>query len=159
MIQWKEVDRTDPKGVTYKLPRLQHCMADPDIKLDLFQKGEILPWSKPILELKEKVEQLYYPQKFDYVLLNLYRNGEDKIGPHSDGIHNIVISSFSFGATRRFVVFPVRGKKPKYTYSLTHGSLIVMRGDMQKGWKHMIPAESGLKEPRINLKFRKNKEI
>ena len=86
--------------------------------------------------------------------------GNDFIGLHSDeeakGDLNNIIASISFGATRKFVVKPVRGNKPKYIYDLSHGSLIVMRGDMQKGWKHMITRESGLKSPRVNLTFRKS---
>lgn len=159
-INWKVVPRTSPEGVTYNLPRLQNWMANSDVKAQLYQKGDPLPWSELILEIKNKLEQLYYPATFDYVLMNLYRNGDDKIGLHHDdeaeGDDNNIIASVSFGATRRFIVVPMKGKKPKYRYDLSHGSLIVMRGDMQKGWKHMIPGESGCKLPRVNLTFRKS---
>ena len=128
--------------------------------MQLYQKGDPLPWHDLITEIKTELEKLYYPSTFDYVLMNHYRNGEDKIGLHNDdeafGDDNNVIASLSFGATRRFIVMPMKGKKPKYNYNLTHGSLVVMRGDTQKGWKHMVPAESGLKDPRINLTFRKS---
>ncbi len=159
-VNWKIVPRTSNEGVCYNLPRLQNWMANPGINAQLYQKGEPLPWSDQILEIKNKLEQLYYPSTFDYVLMNLYRDGSDKIGLHHDdeaqGDDNNVIASVSVGAMRRFIVVPMKGKKPKYKYNLTHGSLIVMRGDMQKGWKHMIPVESGLKEPRVNLTFRKS---
>ena len=149
-IEWKTVERTTDKG-TYTLPRKQHWMADSDVETSLFQKGERLPWNDLILELKTLVEKIYYPQTFDYVLMNLYRDGDDMIGAHSDGDHHCVIPSFSFGATRKFIVIPAKGNKPKYKYQLSHRSLIVMRGDMQKGWKHMIPVEKDVKTTRVTL--------
>ena len=159
-IPWTIVPRTAKDGNTYNLPRLQNWMADSGVNAQLYQKGEALPWSELILDIKSKLEQLYCPATFDYVLMNKYRDGNDFIGLHPDdeakGDDNNIIASVSFGATRKFVVKPMRGNKPKYSYNLSHGSLIVMRGDMQKGWKHMITREAGLKLPRINLTFRKS---
>ena len=136
-VNWKTVPRASNEGVTYDLPRLQNWMADCGVNAQLYQKGDPLAWTDLILEIKNKLEKLYYPSTFDYVLMNLYRNGDDKIGLHHDdeakGDTNNVIASISVGATRRFIVMPMRGRKPKYKYDLIHGSLIVMRGDMQKG--------------------------
>jgi alkylated DNA repair dioxygenase AlkB len=158
-LDWKVVPRTNNEGVTYNLPRLQQWMANQGVNARLYQKGDPLPWHELIIGVKTELEKLYHPSTFDYVLMNFYRNGDDKIGLHNDeealGDENNVIASLSFGATRRFIVVPMKGKKPKYKFDLTHGSLVVMRGDTQKGWKHMIPGEPGLKEPRVNLTFRK----
>jgi len=98
---------------------------------------------------------------FDHVMLNLYRDGQDKIGPHADDEPELgpdpVIASLSLGATRRFVCQPKRRyrSKRRERVSLTHGSLLVMGGAFQRAWYHGVPAQAAVDEPRINVTFRK----
>jgi alkylated DNA repair dioxygenase AlkB len=94
---------------------------------------------------------------FDYVLMNLYRSGYDKIGFHVDDEADTegknVIASISVGATREFRVKPRKGKE-QIKLDLTHGSLVIMCGDMQKHYLHAVLEQPEIKDPRINLTFR-----
>ena len=119
-----------------------------------------LPWIPLLLELKHHVEQITQTP-FNSVLLNRYRNGADSMGWHSDdepelGI-NPVIASLSFGATRQFQFKHRKNKQlPIHRLLLTPGSLLVMRGETQKYWKHCLPKvrQSESVGERINLTFR-----
>ena len=92
------------------------------------------------------------------MLLNLYRDGQDSILWHSDDEaelgHAPTIASVSLGATRDFVMRRKDDHTVKETVALTHGSLVVMRGDSQSAWQHAVPKRARVTEPRINLTFR-----
>jgi hypothetical protein len=38
---------------------------------------------------------------------------------------------------------------------LGHGSLLVMGGAFQHGWRHQVPKEPDVRTPRVNLTFRR----
>ena len=67
--------------------------------------NEPQPWLPVLLELKEKVEQAS-GQKYNSVLLNLYRSGQDSMGWHADDEPELGqepgIASLSFGGERKF---------------------------------------------------------
>jgi alkylated DNA repair dioxygenase AlkB len=42
-----------------------------------------------------------------------------------------------------------------FSERLTHGSLLIMAGGTQKNFKHEVPKELGVTQPRINLTFRR----
>lgn len=96
---------------------------------------------------------------FNCVLLNLYRNGSDSMGWHSDDElelgRNPVIASISLGAPRRFLLRRKNDRRCRCEIAPEHGSLIVMRGDMQHHWQHQVPKTARAVGPRINLTFRK----
>jgi alkylated DNA repair dioxygenase AlkB len=136
-----------------KTPRLQAWMGDSDVSASLYTKQHN-PWSEEILILKNKLEEITQ-FKFNYVLINYYRDGNDYIAYHSDneaiGEGKNVICSISLGATRKFVL----KNKIKKEFILTDGSLIIMKGDYtQLYWKHTITKTTKIKTPRINLTFR-----
>jgi len=112
--------------------------------------------SKTIQMIKEKVEKKL-DTYFDYVLVHIYRSGTDYIGPHSDNeALDTDIASVSFGATRKFRIR--RKKETKgydYEFNLSTGDLFYMRNGCQRIYKHFIPIEKKVKNPRINLTFRK----
>lgn len=91
------------------------------------------------------------------VLCNLYRNGNDSIGMHSDDEpelgKNPVIVSLSLGATRKFTLAP-NGDGMKFSLDLHGGDLLVMRGRTQETHKHGLPKRPKVIYPRINLTFR-----
>src|SRR5919198_2496074 len=64
-----------------------------------------LAWTKELSELNQKVEQ-YAETKFNSCLLNLYHNGNEGMGWHSDDEDSLgknnTIASLSFGAERKF---------------------------------------------------------
>ena len=91
-------------------------------------------------------------------MLNLYRNGNDKVSWHSDdepelGL-NPVIASVSLGSMRRFDLKHKDSPTEKLQLELSPGSLVVMKGGLQHNWLHQIPTQKRIKEPRINLTFR-----
>jgi len=118
-----------------------------------------LPWTPEILELKKIVEDLS-SETYNSCLLNLYHDGSEGMGWHSDDEREIVsrsaIASLSFGSERRFLL---KHKISKETISLVleNGSLLVMKGEVQEHWWHSVPKSVKVAEPRINLTFRKMK--
>jgi alkylated DNA repair dioxygenase AlkB len=115
-------------------------------------------WTKELLEIKTAIEKITLSEDFTSVLLNLYNDGNDKMGWHSDdekklGI-NPTIASLSIGETRRFDLKHKQNKDLNYKFELTSGSLLIMRGALQHHWVHQIPVQKKVKNPRINLTFR-----
>lgn len=142
---------------TVLTPRLQAWMGDPDTSAHLYTAQSANPWSEDMLILKDKLEELTQ-FKFNYVLINYYRDGNDYIYYHSDnesiGEGKNVIASISLGATRQFVL-KNNTTKIKKSFMLEDGSLIIMKGDeTQQYWKHTITKTKKITAPRINLTFR-----
>ena len=116
-----------------------------------------LPWNQPLLQIKDKIEPLINTH-FNGVLLNLYRDGQDYIGWHSDDEKDLakgsVIGSLSLGETRRFIFRRRDNHQNKVELTLNDGDFLVMGGDTQKFWQHHVPKSAKSTEPRINLTFR-----
>ena len=115
-----------------------------------------LAWTKELSELKQIVEG-YAGTKFNSCLLNLYHNGNEGMGWHSDDEKplgkNNTIASLSFGAERKF---SFKHKQTKQTVSIVfeHGSLLIMKDATQSNWLHSLPKSKNITQPRINLTFR-----
>lgn len=96
--------------------------------------------------------------RFNSVLLNLYRDGQDSMGLHSDDEPELgpdpLIASLSLGAGRRFVLRHKTLTGKRHTLRLAHGSLLLMAGRTQHAWKHGLPKTKSVAEARINLTFR-----
>jgi alkylated DNA repair dioxygenase AlkB len=157
-IAWKQ-DHIKLFGKVHPTPRLvawhgdQHCTYT--------YSGVVntpLAWTPTLLTIKDRIEQLLYPAKFNCVLLNFYRDGHDKMGWHSDDEKelgpNPNIASVSFGATRRFDFKHKTDPNNKFSLELHSGSVLLMQGDMQHHWLHQLPAQKRILTPRINLTFR-----
>ncbi|MCG9910125.1 MAG: alpha-ketoglutarate-dependent dioxygenase AlkB [Flavobacteriales bacterium] len=117
-----------------------------------------LPFTTDLLYIKDKIEQ-YTGCRFNAVLCNLYRNGLDSMGWHSDDEkelgNNPVIASLSLGAERKFRLKHKDNRDiPVHKIALGNGSLLLMKGSTQHFWKHEIPKEPKVTAPRINLTFR-----
>jgi alkylated DNA repair dioxygenase AlkB len=114
------------------------------------------PWLPVLLELKERVEAAS-GDKYNSVLLNFYRHGQDSMGWHADDEKSLApgIASISFGGERGFA-FRHRSRKnlPTVKLTLQHGSLLLMQGTTQLYWHHQLPKTSRTIPPRINLTFR-----
>jgi len=115
-------------------------------------------WTPELLAIKQQVETLTNI-KFNSVLANYYRDGQDSMGWHQDNEkelgENPIIASVSLGATRRFH-FRHKSNKQLQTiaFDLEHGSLLLMQGDTQNFWQHQVPKTKRLVDGRINLTFR-----
>lgn len=117
-----------------------------------------LPWTKALLDLKNRVEAVAGTD-FNSVLLNYYRNHRDSMGLHSDDEPELgerpVLASLSLGEERTFVLKHKRDKSLKpVRLKLVSGSLLLMKGDTQRYWKHGIDKETRPCGPRVNLTFR-----
>jgi alkylated DNA repair dioxygenase AlkB len=114
-------------------------------------------WTDTLLAIKARVEAVSQTS-FNSVLLNLYRNGQDSMGWHSDDEPelgpNPTIASVSLGGTRRFQLRHRYRKELRTVIDLTDGSLLLMKGPTQHFWQHQIPKTRQVVEPRINLTFR-----
>ena len=118
-------------------------------------------WPSELITIKEKVER-ETQMNFNTVLLNLYRNGKDGVGWHSDKTDsinkNMNIASVTFGETR---MFRLRHKFlkhiPPVEIPLHHGSFLLMAGSTNSYWEHQVPKTARLILPRINLTFREVK--
>lgn len=115
-----------------------------------------LIWTPQLLKLKSLVETLS-GHTFNSCLLNLYHNGSEGMGWHSDDEKslgkNTVIASLSFGADRKFA-FKHKSTKQSVSMMLEHGSLLIMQGNTQTNWWHSLPKTTKVDKPRINLTFR-----
>jgi alkylated DNA repair dioxygenase AlkB len=113
-------------------------------------------WTPALLNIKKIVEE-YTSQKYNACLLNLYHNGLEGMGWHSDDekeiIQNSSIASLSLGADRKFS-FKHKISKENVSIMLESGSLLEMKGVFQKNWLHALPKTTKALTPRINLTFR-----
>lgn len=115
-----------------------------------------LPWIPELLELKALVEERAGTE-FNSCLLNLYHNGGEGMGWHSDDERSLArdscIASLSLGADRRFD-FKHKTTGEKVSVLLENGGLLLMKGPTQRHWRHQLPKSTKITEPRINLTFR-----
>ena len=114
------------------------------------------PWTKSLINLKQLIENESKDQ-FNSCLLNLYPEGSDGMGWHSDDEKELrplaTIASLSLGSDRKFS-FKHRTSKETISLTLNNGSLLLMKGEIQKHWRHQLPKTQKEVDPRINLTFR-----
>lgn len=151
---WREYEM-EMYDKTLKVPRMISWYED---KSNIGAELDSPDWTPELLQIKERVEA-ETKVKFNSVLLNLYRNGNDGVSWHSDREENFgkdaIIASVSFGETR---IFKLRHKFkkeiPKLEIPLHHGSYLLMGGTTQSFWQHQVPKTTKQILPRINLTFR-----
>jgi alkylated DNA repair dioxygenase AlkB len=148
------------------VPRDEAYYGDPGTSYT-YSRREYKPlaWIPELLALKAQVEeatpQVAYSKSglprlgYNAVLCNLYRNGNDSVGLHADAEPEMgpVIASLSLGAQRLFRLKRQNGGGA-FAERLPHGSLLVMAGKTQANFKHEVPKEPDVTQPRVNLTFR-----
>jgi len=150
----------------YLVPRDEAYYGDPGTHYT-YSRREYKPlaWMPELVALKHHVEEatpavayvnLNLPKVgYNAVLCNLYRDGNDSVGLHADAEPEMgpVIASLSLGTDR---LFRLRDKAGRAVFAerLPHGSLLIMAGKTQKNFRHEVPKEPGITQPRINLTFR-----
>jgi len=146
-------------GRTHDAPRLSCWIGDPGASYvysrTLFEPR---PWPPALLRLRQRIEaRLAAP--FNAVLANLYRDGADSMGWHADDEPELgprpLIASLSLGATRRFLLRGRAAPQARLALELGHGSLLVMRGETQRSFRHALPRTARPCGPRLNLTFRR----
>lgn len=120
------------------------------------------PWTDDLILVRDRVQQAA-GEGFNSVLLNLYRDGRDSMGWHSDDEPELgadpVIASVNFGAARQFDLRMKANYALKHRIILANGSLLIMKGDIQHSWQHRIAKTAKVNSPRINLTFRNIKKV
>ncbi|MBB6107810.1 Alkylated DNA repair dioxygenase AlkB [Mucilaginibacter lappiensis] len=142
----------------YLTPRLTSWHGD--IGTDYSVSGKISnpnPWTPELLVLKGKVEAIA-GIRFNSVLLNYYRDGNDSVAWHSDRENvlgkNPVIASVSFGQVRSFDIRSKADHSAHYSVRLEHGSFLLMKAGLQEYWEHRIAKSTRPMKARVNLTFR-----
>lgn len=153
--KWREYEmEIFDKMVT--VPRMIAWYADKENEGFFSNNAE---WTPELLKIRNRVER-ETNLNFNAVLLNLYRNGNDGVGWHSDKEHNTgknpIIASVTFGETRMFRLrHKYRKEIPQVEIPLHHGSFLLMAGTTNTYWQHQVPKTARDVLPRINLTFRR----
>lgn len=157
-IDWKQ-DFINFYGKRNPLPRLTAWYGDSGRSYTYSGiKSEPNPWNKGLLYIKEAIERCA-GLSFNSVLLNWYRDGEDSLSWHSDdekdlGV-NPVIASANFGETRDFLLRRKDCISQKMSIPLKHGTLLLMKGELQHFWEHSVPKRKSVRGSRFNMTFRR----
>jgi len=156
-LEWRQ-DRISLFGKSHPIPRLQCFIAQQGVQYrysNLTMEGCGFP--RVLESIKQKIEETTN-HPFNAVLCNLYRDGQDSMGWHSDNEPELgtdpVIASLSLGSQRTFRLRTLNSKKETVDFELNHGSLLIMNAGVQKEWEHSVPKRLRVKQPRINLTFR-----
>jgi alkylated DNA repair dioxygenase AlkB len=139
-------------------PRLTAWYSDPGIyDYEALNKSKPNSWIPELLYIKSLVEPLA-GVKFNSVLLNYYRDGNDSVAWHSDRESalgkNPIIASVSFGQVRSFDIRNKADHSEKYSIRLEHGSFLLMKAGLQESWEHRIAKSTRPMKARVNLTFR-----
>ena len=144
-------------GVRRPIPRLEAWYGDLDARYSYSGIAhEPLPWTPELAVLRDRL-RARAGAPFNSVLANLYRDGRDSNGWHSDDERELgptpTIASLSLGATRRFYI-KSKESGERHAFDLSNGSLLLMSGASQQLWRHTVPKEPHVQHARINLTFR-----
>jgi alkylated DNA repair dioxygenase AlkB len=157
-IKWKQ-DWIKFYGKILPLPRLTSWYGDSGKSYTYSGiKSDPNQWNKGLLYIKGRIEQCAGAE-FNSVLLNWYRDGDDHLSWHSDdeselGV-NPIIASANFGETRDFIIRRRDDKSKRIALPLKHGTLLIMRGELQRFWEHSVPKRKNVRGSRFNLTFRR----
>ena len=150
-------------GKTYEEPRLTALYGLESVldKKYIYSKSvrKLKPMTPTLLKIRNLL-RFYTEIPFDFVLVNYYRDGNDKVGWHSDDEPMMDcrnIASISLGGERIFKVRTFSDKKIIWKAPLESGSLFWMKEGCQEMLEHEVPKTAKKVEPRINLTFRKFK--
>ncbi|AUC75569.1 alpha-ketoglutarate-dependent dioxygenase AlkB family protein [Olleya sp. Bg11-27] len=156
-IPWQQDDIT-VFGKTYAQPRLTALFGHNGnpysySNIIMHPRG----FTSALSEIKKKIDD-QTETTFTTCLANLYRDGQDSNGWHSDNEKtlgtNPIIASITFGGARYFNLKHKDNKDLKHKLLLEHGSLLLMKGTTQHHWLHQIAKTRQEVKSRINLTFR-----
>ena len=144
-------------GKSHVIPRKQCWMGDSGLSYQY--SGQTFfsePWHSTVDKIRRAVS-CYFPIEPNACLLNLYRDGSDKMGWHSDDEPELgrepVVVIVSLGGARTFQV-KRKSDKRVFSFDVEAGSLLIMKAGMQTTYQHQIPVRKRQNDPRISLTFR-----
>ncbi|CAL1293182.1 unnamed protein product [Larinioides sclopetarius] len=143
----------------YPVPRKVSAYGDKNLTYTF--SGNTLP-TKPLIPIVVRIlkeaNKFLKDGSFNYILINRYKDVQDKIGSHRDNETdmdpNSSIVTFSFGAERTMIF--KRSNFNSVKIPLKNGSVLAMNPPTNEFWYHEIPREKRIKDFRISLTFRKN---
>ncbi|XP_066513004.1 DNA oxidative demethylase ALKBH2-like [Hoplias malabaricus] len=153
-------------GKMYSVPRQQATYGDEGLMYSFSGVHLLAKEWTPTLEYIRDAVTNATGHTFNFVLVNRYKDGQDHIGEHRDDERELdptcPIASVTLGATRDFIfrhkdarcgsnkrhIEPVK-------LELSHGSLLLMNSPTNSNWYHSLPVRKKVKNPRINLTFRR----
>ncbi len=111
-----------------------------------------------ISEICDRLEELCHCG-LNCALGALYPDGQAAVGWHDDNdfpsLPDTPIATVSFGSERRFKVRRKTDHEVVAQYDVTHGSVLIMGGALQRHYDHAIQKTSKKVGPRVNLSYRK----
>lgn len=146
-------------GKTYPQPRLVAWYGEPDACYTYSGiRHQPLPWTATLLAVREIVETLS-KARFNSVLLNYYRDQNDSMGLHADDEPELgdqpTIASLSLGQERSlYFKHRTRNDIRNFILPLPSSSLLIMKGQTQRNWKHGMRKLKRRCGARLNLTFR-----
>ena len=148
------------------VPRLIAIQAEKsDCGYPLYRHpADYIPMCKDFTPITMKIKN-YIEKKLNcnlnHALIQLYRNGDDMIGEHSDKTldikHSTIIVNYSIGTTRTMRLRKKDRSKQIINIEkvdLTNNSIFVLGPETNKKWLHMIKSNSTIKGERISFTFR-----
>ncbi|XP_062273389.1 DNA oxidative demethylase ALKBH2 [Scomber scombrus] len=153
-------------GKVYNIPRKQATYGDAGLTYTYSGvTRSACPWT-PTLEYIQDAVTKTTGQRFNFVLINRYKDGQDHMGEHRDDEKELdplcPIASVSLGAARDFIFRhrDARGKQScrqiePVKLELAPGSLLLMNQPTNTYWYHSLPVRKKVLQPRINLTFRR----
>ncbi len=156
-IPWQQ-ERIRMFGREIAMRRMVSWHADEGLSYTYSGKvKEGLAWTPTLLDLRRQAEMLT-GATFNSCLLNLYHDGRDAMGWHSDDERALgpdpVIASLSLGEPRKFG-FRHKQSGERVDLLLEHGSLLLMGTGVQQNWKHALLPSAKATNPRVSLTFRR----
>ncbi|KAK7065661.1 Alpha-ketoglutarate-dependent dioxygenase alkB 2 [Halocaridina rubra] len=160
-----EMARLHVFGKWHDIPRKQATYGDPGLTYKYSGKvTPARPWPRSLGAIRDLVTRVT-GYAFNFVLVNRYKDGNDKMGEHKDDEKELdsctPIASVSLGQPRDFYFKHQDSKAPlkrnidKVNMVLEHGSLLLMNSPTNKFWYHALPPRKSALGVRINLTFRK----
>jgi alkylated DNA repair dioxygenase AlkB len=145
-------------GRQVPVPRLSCWLGDADAVYTYSgMRYEPHAWTVLLAELRTAV-CIRCAQSYNSALCNLYRDGRDAMGWHSDDEPELgpapSIASLSLGAMRRFRLRHRDDPAKKLSIDLQPGSVLLMAGATQRNYRHALPRTARAVGARINVTFR-----
>ncbi|SDI58680.1 Alkylated DNA repair dioxygenase AlkB [Ferrimonas sediminum] len=143
-------------GRRHQIPRMQCWLGEH--RCDYRYSGTLLkpqPLPSWLNALMFNVSQ-HCGTRFNAVLANRYRSGDDKMGWHSDNEPEMgqqpQVAIVSLGAGRPLQLRSQDHQQQDFT--MPHGSLLQLLPLAQRQCKHQLPARKRVEQERISLTFR-----
>lgn len=153
-VGWEQHDIT-LFGRTVPTPRLTAWMGDVAYRYSGVL-NQPKAWPAALAAVRDRL-RAEVGAPFNSCLANLYRDGSDSMGYHSDDEPELgarpVIASLSLGAYRTFTLRH-RGTRQRWSWQLGGGDLLLMTGESQSDYAHAVPKTRRPVGPRMNLTFR-----